>query len=141
MTTDTARTIFYFTPTRRLIFCLISVIISLAVDDQAFAATSLTTPRSIFEVRNTGPVKYTPLRWKEEWLKKPIMRRVDGCVTSKEEPVPYHKLKDDMARQSLDAGEEKAVEPKDFQRGAANVANGKTSKLFNMGCALTDCHS
>ncbi|KAK3945235.1 FluG domain-containing protein [Diplogelasinospora grovesii] len=42
----------------RLIFCLITVIVSLTVHDRAFAAPSLI-------------IKCTPFRWKKEWLKRP----------------------------------------------------------------------
>ncbi|KAK4096626.1 hypothetical protein N658DRAFT_501359 [Parathielavia hyrcaniae] len=138
-------TIFFFTPTRRLIFCFISVIVSLAVHDGAFAASKFTSVREVFQHKNRGPVKCTPFRWKEEWLKRPVFRRLDdsiaekdsdesssesesdGSNTSKYQPLPYQKLLDDMTRQSLDAGEERAIEPKAWRRGAANAANGNAS--------------
>ncbi|KAJ4307316.1 hypothetical protein N0V88_000699 [Collariella sp. IMI 366227] len=152
-------TIFFFTPTRRLVFCFISVIVSLALHDGAFQASNLTSAKDVFQIKNRGPVKYTPLYWREEWLKRPVFRRLDGPAlanipdkprnrtspsrslktlrgtesdnsTSGDEqyrPLPYYKLKDDMARQSLDAGEENPVQPKDFRRGAANAANGNAS--------------
>ncbi|KAK3938085.1 hypothetical protein QBC46DRAFT_460441 [Diplogelasinospora grovesii] len=118
-------TIFFFTLSRRLIFCLITVIISLAVADGAFDAPSLNSVRRVFEVKNTGPVKCTPLRWKREWLKRPVFRRFNGPEVSADEALPYSKLRDDIGRQSLDAGQEKPMQPKDFRRGAANEANGK----------------
>ncbi|KAB5511398.1 hypothetical protein GE09DRAFT_690652 [Coniochaeta sp. 2T2.1] len=118
-------TIFFFTLTRRLIFCLISLIISIAADDSAFDAPSLTSVRAVFEVKNTGPVKCTPLRWKKEWLKRPVFRRFNGPNISEDEALQYHKLRDDMGRQSLDAGQEKPMQPKDWRCGAANEANGK----------------
>jgi Protein of unknown function (DUF3435) len=117
-----ARTIFFFTTTRKLIFCLITIIVSLTVCDGAFQAQSLTSARRVFQTKNLGPVKCTPFRWKGEWLKRPVFRRLNGAITS-DEPLQYHKLKDDMARQSLDAGCEKAIEPKAWRRGAANSAN------------------
>jgi hypothetical protein len=147
-----SRTVFFFTLTRRLIFCLITVIVSLAVHDGAFAAPSLTSIRRVFQVKNRGPVKCTPLRWKKEWLKRPVFRRFDDSIISANassaaaehagggasgsqdahaedealhyEPLPYHKLRDDMARQSLDYGCERPIEPKAWRRGAANAANG-----------------
>ncbi|KAN0087177.1 hypothetical protein V8E54_000865 [Elaphomyces granulatus] len=57
-------TIFFFTTTRRLMFCLITVIVSLAT-------------------KNLGPVKCTPFRWKE-WLKRPVFRRFDNSIISDE---------------------------------------------------------
>ncbi|KAK4116055.1 FluG domain-containing protein [Canariomyces notabilis] len=129
-------TIFFFTPTRRLIFCFITVIVSLAVYDGAFAASKFTSVREVFQAKNRGPVKCTPFRWKEEWLKRPVFRQFDDSVLEggledpscpQYQPLPYHKLRDDMARQSLDAGFEKAIEPKAWRRGAANAANGNAS--------------
>ena len=105
--------------------------------DRAFAASKFTSARAVFQAKNRGPVKCTPLRWKEEWLKRPVFRRRDDSVAEDEsdgavseddagkyQPLPYQKLHDDMARQSLDAGEENAIEPKAWRRGAANAANG-----------------
>ena len=111
--------------TRRIILCWITVIISLALCDSAFHAPSLTSAERIFQVRNRGPVKCTPLRWKKEWLKRPIFRRSEGSDVSIDEALQYHKLRDDLKRQSLDCGFEKALEPRAFRRGAANAVNGK----------------
>ncbi|KAK4172310.1 hypothetical protein QBC36DRAFT_390518 [Triangularia setosa] len=126
-------TIFFFTPTRRLIFCFISGIVSLAVHDSAFAASKFTNVRTVFQARNRGPIKCTPLRWKEEWPKWPVFRHHDDSVAEEESgerkyrPLPYQKLHDDMERQSLDAGEENAIKPKAWRRGAANAANDNAS--------------
>jgi hypothetical protein len=105
-------------------FCLVTIIISIAVHDGAFDARNLTTVKSVFEVKNSGPVRCTQLRWKREWLKRPVFRRFDGAEISEEKALQYSKLRDDMAQQSLDAGQEKPMQPKDFRRGAANEANG-----------------
>ncbi|RYP48545.1 hypothetical protein DL768_005584 [Monosporascus sp. mg162] len=75
-------TVFFFTLTRRLIFCLITVIVSLALHDGAFAAPSLTSIRRVFEAKNRGPVKCTPLRWEREWLKRP---EIEGQANREEE--------------------------------------------------------
>ena len=117
-------TIFFFTTTRRLIFCPILIIISLALDDRAFDAPSLTTAERVFRIKNRGPSKCTHLRWKKEWLKRPIFRGFDGSFTSDKKALPYYKLRDDMERQTLDAGFEEPIGPKAFRRGAANAANG-----------------
>ncbi|KAK4032863.1 hypothetical protein C8A01DRAFT_50446 [Parachaetomium inaequale] len=76
--------IVFFTPTYRLIFYIINIIIVLIVYNNAFAARNLTTVRS------------------------------------------YSKLRDDMSNQSLDAGQEEPIQPKDFRRSTANKANGDT---------------
>ncbi|KAK9770404.1 putative FluG domain-containing protein [Seiridium cardinale] len=60
-------TIFFFAATRRLIFCPILVIISLALADVAFAARGLTSASQILQIKNEGPTACTRLRWKQEW--------------------------------------------------------------------------
>lgn len=131
--TLSSRIIFFFTPTRRLIFCFISIIVSLAVHDRAFAAPKFASVRGVFQARNQGPVKCTPLRWKEEWLKRPVFRQHNDSIAEEEsnerkyQPLPYRKLHYDMERQSLGAGEENAIEPKAWRRRAANAADGMFS--------------
>jgi hypothetical protein len=147
-----SRTVFFFTLTRRLIFCLITVIVSLVMYDGVFAAPSLTSIRRVFQVKNRGLVKCTPLRWKKEWLKRSIFCRFDDSIISAiassaaaehagggvsgsqdegledeprhYEPVLYYKLRDDMARQSPEYRCERPIQPKAWRRGVANAANG-----------------
>ncbi|KAK8078687.1 hypothetical protein PG994_002494 [Apiospora phragmitis] len=84
-------TIFWFIITRKLIFNFIIVIIYLALCDDAFNTLSLTTVRRVFQVKNSGPVKCTALRWKKEWLKRPVF-----CVG--DDVVRYYKLRDNLKR-------------------------------------------
>ncbi len=97
---------------------------SLAVLDEAFAAKNLCPVPDVYNVRNQERLQCTPARWKPEWLKRFIFRRFNASGPSMTEPLQYHKLKDDMVRQSLHYGYEKAIEPKVWRRGAANKANG-----------------
>jgi hypothetical protein len=147
-----------------LIFYFISVIVSLALYDGAFQASTLTSARAVFQIKNRGPTKYTPLRWKKEWLKRPIFRSCDSPASEDRldklrnetslllsgtpsddsaledgqfRPLPYHKLRDNMGQQSLDAGEEKPLQPKDFCRGAANTANSMFLHCLR-GCSYSN---
>ena len=68
--------------------CPITVIVGLALRDNAFDAPSLTSARRVFNVRNLGPVQCTPLRWKEEKLKVPVLRRMDdGPPPATSDPI------------------------------------------------------
>jgi len=58
-------------------------------------------------------------------LKIPIFRRFDGAILSPDQPLPYSKLRDDMGRQSLDAGSEEPIGCKAFRRMCANSVNGE----------------
>jgi Protein of unknown function (DUF3435) len=115
------RTIFYFTPTKRLIFCLVTHIVSIAALDVAFDSPTLDSVEAVFAARVTPPVACTSLRWKKEWLKRPVFRRCDGDLNS---PLPYRTLHDYMAKQSLNMGYEKPIGPKDWRRNVGNTVNG-----------------
>ncbi|ROT35415.1 hypothetical protein SODALDRAFT_353116 [Sodiomyces alkalinus F11] len=117
-------TIFYFTPTKKLVFCLVSDIIALALHDRAFDAPSLTSAGRVLGTKISASMSCIPLRWKKSMLKIPILRRF-GCngVLSHDEPMPYAKLRDDMGQQSEDAGFEIRWTPRFCRRGAANAAN------------------
>ncbi|KAH8119865.1 hypothetical protein DFH11DRAFT_1721770 [Phellopilus nigrolimitatus] len=117
-------TVFYFTPTRRLIFCLVTLMASIAVLDGAFDSPTLSSVEAVFRVRTSGPVTCVPLRWKKEWLKRPVFRRWNGDLDS---PLPYRTLHDYMGRQSLDMGYEKPIGPKDWRRNVGNTVNGQAS--------------
>ncbi|KAL6415364.1 uncharacterized protein AUP68_01917 [Ilyonectria robusta] len=97
-------TIFYFSPTRKLIFCAVSTILSLALHDKAFDSPSLINATSIFDKEPPKFQQSTPLRWKKSMLKIPVFRRYRGTTLSGIEAMLYSKLNDDM--------------------GASNAANG-----------------
>ncbi|CRK29684.1 hypothetical protein BN1723_015696 [Verticillium longisporum] len=118
-------TIFFFTPTRKLIFCPVSIMIALALHDRAFDAPSLTNAARVLGTKNWGSTKCTPLRWKEDMKKIPVFRRFGrGGDLSKTEAMLYSKFRDDLGRQSPDAGFEQRWTAKIFRRGASNAANG-----------------
>ena len=115
---------------RRAILCLITVIVSLALRDHAFEAPSLTSAARVFQIKNLGPIKCTAIRWKESMLKVPVFRRFEGAILSPNRPLQYSKLRDDMKRQSLDAGNEEAFVPRAFRRMTANSINGTSEAVF-----------
>ena len=57
-----ARTIFFLTMARKVILCLVTVIISQALRGEAFAARNLISAGDIFQVRNKSPIICTLLR-------------------------------------------------------------------------------
>ncbi|KAL6354147.1 hypothetical protein LRP88_12481 [Fusarium phalaenopsidis] len=118
-------TIFYFTPTRKLVFCVISDIIALALHDDAFAAESLTNASRVLGTKIPACKPSTQLRWKESMLKVPVFRRFGrNGELSEDEAMLYAKLRDDMGQQSENAGFEVRWTPKVCRRGASNAANG-----------------
>ncbi|KAF5962953.1 hypothetical protein FBULB1_13691 [Fusarium bulbicola] len=122
-------TIFYFTPTRKLLFCAISMILALALHDNAFDAPSLTDAAVIFRSQPPRFKHCIPLRWKKSMLKTPIFRRYRGTELSTDKAMLYSKLRDDIGQQSLDSGHERKWTPRFARRGAGNAANG--AYLYN----------
>ncbi|KZL63688.1 FluG domain-containing protein [Colletotrichum tofieldiae] len=118
------RTVFYFTPAKKIIFCAVSTVIALALRDRAFEAASLTDAAAVLGVKVPDRVESIALRWKDSMLKIPLFRTFHGSNLSTDEAMTYAKLRDDMRRQSLDAGFEEAWTPRFARRGAANAANG-----------------
>ncbi|KAK2477167.1 hypothetical protein H9L39_12391 [Fusarium oxysporum f. sp. albedinis] len=117
-------TIFYFTPTRKLLFCAVSTILALALHDNAFDAPSLTDAAVIFRSKPPRFKHCIPLRWKKSMVKTPIFRRYRGAELSADEAMLYSKLRDDIGQQSLDSGHERKWTPRFARRGAGNAANG-----------------
>ncbi|KAK7219771.1 hypothetical protein V2G26_007774 [Clonostachys chloroleuca] len=117
-------TIFFFTPTRKLLFCAVSTILAIALHDQAFDAPSLINASSVFSKTPPRFKSCITLRWKGSMLKIPIFRRYRGDTLSENEAMLYSKLRDDMGQQSLDSGSERKETPRFDRRGCGNVANG-----------------
>ncbi|RKK27311.1 hypothetical protein BFJ66_g16710 [Fusarium oxysporum f. sp. cepae] len=117
-------TIFYFSPTRKLLFCAVSTILALALHDNAFDAPSLTDAAVIFRSKPPHFKHCIPLRWKKSMLKTPIFRHYRGAELSADEAMLYSKLRDDIGQQSLDSGHERKWTPRFARRGAGNAANG-----------------
>ncbi|GKU10200.1 unnamed protein product [Fusarium langsethiae] len=126
-------TIFYFTATRKLLFCAVSTILALALHDHAFDAPSLTDAAVIFRSQPPRFKHCIPLRWKKSMLKTPIFRRYRGTELSADEAMLYSKLRDVIGQQSLDSGHERKWTPRFARRGAGNAANGA---YLNNTCPL-----
>ncbi|EXK24911.1 hypothetical protein FOMG_18401 [Fusarium oxysporum f. sp. melonis 26406] len=116
--------IFYFTPTRKLLFCTVSTILALALHDNAVDAPSLRDAAVVFRSKPPRFKHCIPLRWKKSLLQTPIFRRYLGAELSADEAMPYSKLRDDIGQQSLDSGYEGKWIPRFARRGAGNAANG-----------------
>ncbi|KAK3943757.1 hypothetical protein QBC46DRAFT_21328 [Diplogelasinospora grovesii] len=117
-------TIFFFTPTRKLLFCAVSTILALALHDHAFDAPSLTTASAIFGSKPPSFKDSVPLRWKASKLKIPVFRRYHGANLSEDEAMLYSRLRDDIGDQSINSGHERRWTPRFARRGASNAANG-----------------
>jgi hypothetical protein len=109
--------------TKKIIFCPITIIISIALRDKAFAVDQLNNAQSVFRIR-AGATKSTTLHWKPSILKVPVFRQYTGTALSPDRPLQYHILRDESKRVWEDAGNEEHFTLKVFRRGAANGING-----------------
>lgn len=124
------RTIFFLTPSRKLIFCPVLLYLAVALFDDAFDAKCLEDASSVLGAKVPDGMDCLPLRWKRSKLKIPFFRRVarDGTI-SEDEAMLYSTLRDHMGDHSLEAGFEKKWTPKAGRRGAGNAANGTSISL------------
>ncbi|KAJ4854601.1 uncharacterized protein T069G_11580 [Trichoderma breve] len=117
-------TIFFFTPTKKLIFDAILSIVALALADRAFAAASITNALRLFQTKLWANREGMVFRWKQEMRKIPVFRRTRDSNLSPNEAMLYSTLYGEMGQQSLDLGYEKRLTPRSARRGAGNAANG-----------------
>ncbi|KAI0128263.1 hypothetical protein BJ170DRAFT_682059 [Xylariales sp. AK1849] len=98
-------TIFFFTPSKKMIFCPILLFLGLALSGHAFDAPSLMDANAVFAWKVPSGQPSLPLRWREAKLKTPFFRRMsrDGTL-SDVEAMFYATLQEHMVRQSLNAG-------------------------------------
>ena len=108
-----------------------------ALDDNAFMSEHLMTAANVFAVKNRPPVQCTPLRWKDEWLKRPVFRRTSSLGVSEDEALLYQTLCDDVKNQSLDAGMEEALTARAWRRWRANNLNGTLDTAAKQRSMLT----
>lgn len=104
------RTIFWLRTTKALIFCPVSIIIAIALHDDAFDSEHLTEASRVFQLGTWGATQCTVLRWKRSMLKVPLFR------------MKYHTLRDDLKRETLEMGYELYWTSKHFRRATANGA-------------------
>ncbi|GAP84601.2 hypothetical protein SAMD00023353_1101300 [Rosellinia necatrix] len=123
---------------QRFLFCTLTKTVTFAIKDGAFAAENLRTVRDVFNPRNTKANRCMSLRWASEWLKRPVFRKCNASGLSLTKPLPYHKLKDDMARQSLDYECEKNLGPKDPKWVAFSNAYINEKVEFHLQNAFCD---
>ncbi|KAI8956828.1 FluG domain-containing protein [Daldinia sp. FL1419] len=117
-------TIFFFTPSKMLLFCPLLLMISLTLFDNIFDAECLTDVRSVLGAKIPSGMQCMPMRWKQSKFKIPVFRCTYCGTVFQDEAISYFKLRDDMGNQSLDAGFEKKWTFRFARRGVANVANG-----------------
>jgi hypothetical protein len=131
-------TIFFFTRSKKLLFCPILLCLGIALFFNAFDAESLQNANAVLGTEVPEGYECLPLRWKESMEKVPFFRRIasDGAI-AKDAAMLYATLRDHMGDQSEDAGFEQRWTPKAGRRGAANAANGTLLSCLVGDSALT----
>ena len=89
--------------------------------DQAFAASSLTSPEQLFRLRIPPGQKELRLPLKEEFAERPLFRRckstINGTQMSDEAPLPDHTLRQQLYDLGVITGMELPTGPYVFRRG------------------------
>ena len=109
-------------------FCVITHIISIAFDDEAFGAPGLTSPEILFQLQARHSKGCQPISWKEDMLDVPIFRRVyatkDGIKTSPDKALPYNVFQGWIKRLGEALGYLQTLTTYCLRRALGNAING-----------------
>ena len=112
-------------------YCPITQIISLAFRDEAFLNTAL-TPELIWRLRVPKRSQSLPVRWKQEKLNLPLLRRVEqtpyGYEVHTSLPMMYDSSRQALKYLGRDAGFDDELGHYNYRGWTANEAN-RTSPL------------
>ena len=104
-----------------LLLCPQISILALLFADQAFAASSLTSPEQLFRLRIAPGQRQLPVPLKEEIAERPVFRRckniVRGVQISKDEALTDNTLRSQMTDLGSLTGMELPTGPYTFRRG------------------------
>ena len=109
-------------------FCVITHIVSIAFDDEAFGAPGLTSPEILFQLQARHSKGCQPISWKEDMLDVPIFRRVcatkDGVKTSPDKVLPYNVFQGWIKRLGEALGYLQTLTTYCLRRALGNAING-----------------
>lgn len=120
----------------QLAYCVITYILALAHHDKAFKNERL-TPELILRLRVPDRLHTLPIRWKEDMLRKPLIRRIVqtpyGMQVHPTEPMRYGTSDKALKQTGQDAGYEIPITHYAFRRWTANEANRKSPQKCQEG--------
>ncbi|KAL6712955.1 hypothetical protein ACLMJK_009510 [Lecanora helva] len=110
-----------------LLFCPVLNMLGLAFADNAFECDVIQGIQDIYEHKIPDFKESTQLKWKDDWLPRPIFRR--ACSTTSEtttsliKPLRYESLASQIGALGKGAGFRAPLTAYAFRRGAAQVVN------------------
>jgi hypothetical protein len=115
----------------QMAYCPINQIISLAFRDGAFV--NPLTPELIWRLRVPKRRQHLPLRWKEEILDTPLLRRLErtphGYELHKSLPMTYDSSRQALKELGRDAKFEDDIGHYNYRRWVANEVNRMSSRV------------
>ena len=105
------------------LFCLLDVILALAIDDDAFESQYARDVRNIFSAKIPEDKSGIRLRWKEKVLDLPVFRQPTATGTSPFAPLRAGTYAYRLRQLGRLAGFENTLGQKWFRRGLLNVVN------------------
>ncbi len=108
--------------------------LALLFADQAFAASSLTSPEQLFRLRIAPGQKQLLLPLKEEMAERPLFRRCRNTVRnvhiSEEEPLADTTLRPQMTNLGVITGMELPTGPYTFRRGNGQALDNSSKQTL-----------
>jgi len=120
-----------------LLLCPYITMLALLFADQAFAASSLTSPEHLFRLRIAPGQKQLPVPLKEELAEIPLFRRCKSTVhcvqISEDEALADHTLRSQMINLGSMTGMELPTGPYTFRRGNGQALDNSSKKTLTFG--------
>jgi hypothetical protein len=118
-------------------FCIVSHILSLAIDDKAFRR-DFRSVKEIFDLEIPAHKEMLKVKFKSEKSSQPIFRDVDGQLgMSGSKALPYQKARDHLIWLGRVCGFEDQLEFYDIRRGSGKKLNGMSPHRHLLSLSLT----
>jgi len=112
-------------------FCVLSHIVALACDDEAFRFPK-TTPRVVFTLGVRPGLNCQPIQWHDEIKDKPVFRVSRspdrGKCQEPHEPLPYGRYQEWVKRLGEQTGFLQVLTTYCLRRAAGNAINGELQR-------------
>ena len=113
--------------------CPVLHTLGLAFSDGAFDSDDIRSLQNIYDYKIPDFKESTLLKWKKEWIPRPIFRRActttNGLITSSIKVLSYQSFAPRIQALGKGAGFRARMTAYTFRRGAAQVVNSKSSNI------------
>ena len=107
-----------------LALCPVTLLLSLATADNAFASPHIRSPADIYRLKVPARLKQLPIPWRPDILEKPILRACSFDGVSPDRALQYEVFACNLRELGTKLGLQEPLTAYCFRRGSGNAVNG-----------------